>query len=71
MDHILQLQHLAEAEQHIVRGAQHVADQELRIADLDRGGHDSRLARSVLETFRLIYAQHIAHRDLIRRELEL
>jgi hypothetical protein len=67
----MQLQHLAEAEQHIARGAQHISDQELRIEDFDHCGHDSTLARSLLETFRLIQVQHIAHRDRILRELGL
>jgi hypothetical protein len=44
---------------------QHISDQELRIADLDLRGHDSALARSLLETFRLTQAQHVAHRDRI------
>jgi hypothetical protein len=31
----MQLRHLAEAERHIALGAQHISNQELRIADLD------------------------------------
>ena len=71
MDRTMQLQHLAQSEQHIARGAKHILNQELRIEDLDRRGRDSTLARSLLETFRLIQAQHIAHRDHIIRELGL
>jgi hypothetical protein len=56
MERSLELQHLAEAEHHIARGAQHILDQEIRIADLDLRGHDSTLARSLLETFRLTQA---------------
>lgn len=67
----MQLRHLAEAEQHIARGTQHISDQELRIAEFDFRGHDSTLARSLLETFRVTQAQHIAKRDHILRELGL
>jgi len=69
MDRSMQLQHLAEAEQHIASGVEHISKQELRIADLDFRGQDSTLARSLLKTFCLLQAQHIAHRDHILREL--
>jgi hypothetical protein len=65
MDRMMRLQHLAQAEAHIARGAQHISDQEMRIADLDLHGHDSALARSLMETFLLTQAQHVAHRDRI------
>jgi hypothetical protein len=65
----MQFRHLAEAERHIALGAQHISSQELRIADLELHGHNSTLARSLLETFRLTQAQNIAHRDQILREL--
>jgi len=67
----MQLRHLAEAERHIERGIEHLSHQELRIAEFDLRGHDSTLARSLLETFRIAQAQHIAHRDHILRELGL
>lgn len=67
MDRAVQVRHLAQAERHIARGAQNISDQEIRIADLERGGHT--LARSLLETFRLSQAQHIAHLDCMLREL--
>ena len=65
MDRFMQLRHLAEAEEHVVRGAQHVSDQETRVMDLDHRGQDSLLARAVLENFRALQAQHEAHRDHI------
>ena len=71
MDRSMQLRHLAEAEQHIARGTQHISHQELRIAEFDVRGHDSTLARTLLETFRITQAQHIAHRDHILGELGL
>ena len=69
MNRSMQLRQLAEAERHISRGEQHISSQELRITDLDRRGQDSTLARALLETFLLVQAQHIAHRDHILREL--
>ncbi len=69
MDRSMQLQHLAEAEQHVARGARHISNQEIRVADLELLGLDTRLAYSLLETFRLIQVQHVAHRDRILKEL--
>jgi hypothetical protein len=71
MDRSTQLRHLREAEQHIARGVQHISQQASRIADFDACGHDSTLARSILETFLITQALHIAHRDLIVSELGL
>ena len=67
----MQLRHLAEAEQHIALGMQHISHQELRLAKFDLRGHDSTLARFLLEAFRITQAQHITHRDHILRELGL
>ena len=69
MDRSEQLRHLAEAERHIASGAGHISNQERRIADLDDRGQNSTLARSLLKTFCLMQAEHIAHRDRILREL--
>lgn len=69
MDRLKQLQHLAEAERNIAGGEHRISEQELRIADLDCRGHDTTLARSLLETFRITQAQHLALRDHILREL--
>jgi hypothetical protein len=69
MDRGMQIRHLAEAEHHIAMGARHISNQQLLITDLHLAGEESALARSLLETFRLSQAQHIAHRDLILGEL--
>jgi hypothetical protein len=71
MDRSIQLEHLAQAEQHIAKGDQHIHEQELRIAAMELRGHDLTMARSLLETFRLLQVQHVAHRDLILRKLEV
>ena len=70
VDRSRQLQHLAEAERHIVDGARHIYNQELRLAFIERRGHDSKLARDLLETFRRMQVQHVAHYDLILSELK-
>jgi hypothetical protein len=71
MDFVRQLQHLAEAEAHVERGAKHIFDQEMRIAQFEVRGQDSGLARAILETFRRTQAQYVAHRALLLRELGL
>ena len=69
MDRSRQLQHLADAERHIADGDRHIFEQELRLAFIERRGHDSELAHALLETFRRMQVQHVAHRDLILSEL--
>jgi hypothetical protein len=69
MDRSTQLRHLAAADRHIEHGERIITDQERLIEELNVRGHDSKLARSILETFRQTQAQGIDHRDLILREL--
>ncbi|MGV7214236.1 hypothetical protein [Bradyrhizobium sp. UFLA05-112] len=70
MDRSRQLQHLEQAERHLLRGEQSVSDQEQRIEDLKHHGHDTTLARALLETFLCTQMQFLAHRDQILRELD-
>jgi hypothetical protein len=70
MDRSRQLQHLAQAERHLLRGAQNISDQEQRIELLERSGNEATLARVVLETFLSTQTQFVAHRDQILRELD-
>ena len=49
----MQLRHLEEAEQHVVRGERLISEQKVRIANLERDGHDSTTARELLETIAL------------------
>jgi hypothetical protein len=65
-----QLQHLDEAERHLSRGEQNISDQEKRIEVLEWHGHETSLARAVLETFLSTQTQFVAHRDQILRELQ-
>jgi len=52
------------------RGEQNVSNQEQRIEDLERHGHDTALGQALLETFLCTQTQFVAHRDQILRELE-
>ena len=69
MDRKIQLAHLEEAERHVAQGERHIVEQENRIADLDRYGHDTAQARRLLETFRFVQAEHVAHRNHILKAL--
>ncbi|WP_084801773.1 hypothetical protein [Bradyrhizobium sp. Ec3.3] len=70
MDRSPHLQHLEQAERHLLRGEQNVSDQEQRIEDLEHHGHDTTLARALLETFLRTQMQFVAHRAQILRELD-
>jgi hypothetical protein len=70
MDREMELRHLEQAERHVVEGARRIAEQEERVDDLARNGHDTTEARKLLNNFYASQAQHIQHRDLIRKMLE-
>ncbi|MGV7218554.1 hypothetical protein, partial [Bradyrhizobium sp. UFLA05-112] len=65
MDRAIRLAELAEAEKRVALGERHIVQQEQRIAELDRDGHDTRDAFALLDTFRQTQVQHVAHRDFI------
>jgi hypothetical protein len=69
MDRVMELRHLQEAERHVAQGERIVAGQELRLADMERAGHDLGLAIRMLAIFRAIQFEHVAHRDRILHEL--
>ena len=60
---------LEEAERHLLRGVQNIANQEERMEVLERAGQETISARAVLETFLSTQLQFVAHRDRIVREL--
>ena len=60
---------LEEAERHLLRGVQNIANQEERMEVLERAGQETISARTVLETFLSTQLQFVAHRDRIVREL--
>jgi hypothetical protein len=70
MDREQTLQHLAEAEDHVAVGMQHIARQRELIAQLERDGHDVTQARALLEQFEQLQEMHVADRDRLRRSLQ-
>lgn len=63
--------HLAETERHIALGERHIARQIEIIAELERAGYPTWLAIDLLTTYRDLQQSHIAHRDHIRKALEV
>lgn len=64
------LEHLAQAGRHVAEGKRNILRQEELIADLNRAGRDTELARAILDTLEHTQALHVQHRDDILRELE-
>jgi hypothetical protein len=66
----MQKRHLAQAEQHLIQGAKHIAAQEQLVTDMSRLGYDTTEARKLLNNFYASQVLHTRHRDHIRKELE-
>jgi|tagenome__1003787_1003787.scaffolds.fasta_scaffold20977322_2 hypothetical protein len=69
MDRSMSLRHLAQVERHIHVGKKCIAQQEERVAALDVYWRDATLSRTLLDSFRALQEMHIAHRELILKEL--
>jgi hypothetical protein len=69
MDRQQTMEHLALAEEHVRVGAKNVARQREMIAELERDGHDTTQARSLLAHFEQVQAMHVADRERLLREL--
>lgn len=69
MDRAIWQEHLAQAERHVAQGEGHIAKQRAIIANLERDGHDARVARDLLRQLEEMQALHIATRDRLRQEL--
>lgn len=61
---------LAQAEDHVLQGMQHIAHQREIIAELEGHGHDISTAKAFLHQLEQLQATHLAHRDRLRRELD-
>jgi hypothetical protein len=70
MDRDMELAHLAIAEKAVAEGERHIRREERMIADLDRGGPDTKLALAVLATYRRMQAEHVAHRNRLLKMLQ-
>jgi hypothetical protein len=62
--------HLELANRHISEGRARIATQRARIALMERGGHDTGLARDLLGHFKRTLKLMRAHRELILREID-
>ena len=69
MDRALLAQFLAKAEEHIAKSQERVRRQQQLVADLDRDGHDTVLARQVLAQFEELLSLQLADRDRLAEEL--
>ena len=69
MDQNLWRRHLLQAERAVLDGERHIARQRAIVDELERDGHDSTPARSLLETFVALQNEHIAHRNRLVEEL--
>jgi hypothetical protein len=62
--------HLALAERNIAESERHIAREEQMISDLERGGHDTKLALETLANYRRMQAEHVAHRNTLLKLLQ-
>jgi hypothetical protein len=63
-------EHLVLAEKHISTGEHALEHQRAVVLELERDGHDSTEARSLLTTMEETQQLHVAGRDRLRAELE-
>ena len=70
MDWKMELNHLALAESAVLQGEGHIAREEQMISDLERGGHDTKLALETLANYRRMQAEHVAHRNTLLKLLQ-
>jgi hypothetical protein len=70
MDREQLLQHLAQAEDHVATGIEHIERQQKVIAELERDGHDLTQAKALLDQFEQLQQMHVADRDRLLRNLE-
>lgn len=61
---------LAQADHHVLEGERRVAEQENRLAELGRDGHDTQLAQQVLASLKHSLELQYAHRALIIEALK-
>jgi chromosome segregation ATPase len=64
------LQHLAEAEDHVAIGMEHIGRQREIVTQLEREGRDVAQARALLEQFEQLQEMHVTDRDRLLRSLQ-
>lgn len=70
VDREVVVRHLAQAEAHAAQGEIHLARQRQIVHELARDGHDTRLAKELLETFEMTQAGHRVDVARLQKELE-
>ena len=70
MDQAILAERLEQAEHHVAKGVRCIASQRTVVADLERNGQDTTLARALLAQFQHTQVLHIAGRDELKKELE-
>ena len=66
----MERRHLELANRHIAEGRDRIAVQRARVTLMERGGHDTGLARDLLRHFERALEHMIEHRELILREID-
>jgi hypothetical protein len=70
MDREREVAHLAHVERMLAAGERHIADQEQRVAQLDRDGRDTKGSVSLLALYRRLQAQRVALRHILLKQLQ-
>jgi hypothetical protein len=70
MDQAILAERLEQAERHVANGVRCIASQRTVVADLERNGQDTTLARALLAQFRFTQVLRIVGRDELKKELE-
>jgi hypothetical protein len=66
----MERRHLEQANRHIAEGWERIAAQKARVALMERGGHDTGLARDLLRHFERALEHMLEHRELILRAID-
>lgn len=61
--------HLAEAHRNVAEGERHIVRQREIVSELERGGHDAKVALQLLWEYETLLDSHIADRNRIEAEL--
>ena len=69
MDRHILNRHLAQVEEHVCLGEQHIARQHEIIAALRASGRDTTRALALVRQFEEMQVLHLAHRDRLLRKL--
>ena len=68
MDRQMLAEHIAIAERHVADGRARAKRQRARLAKLERRGHETQHAESLLNIFIDLQTANVAHRDRLREQ---